>query len=169
MSLAIKRLWSCAKWFYSKWIGLQVARYRIKNSSSRVSYFDGLPLIPQRPDYNFKVHPSSGWITSGTDQRTKHIPKTEIAEPGLKVLAAIQELHQKKKPENCAKPSDNHRIWEGIQLTSFSICLSSLQLSPSRSPGLFFSITISKLFIALYSVLPVPCANDRNYLTFMGM
>jgi len=104
-----------------------------------LSHFDGLSLIPQRPDYNFKVCPSSGWITSGTDQRTKHIPKTEIAGPGLKLWAAIQGLHQKKKPDNCAKPSNNHRIWESIQLTSFFICLSSLQLSPSRSPGLYFS------------------------------
>lgn len=53
-----------------------------------LSRFDGLPLILQRLDYNFKVHPSSGWITSGTHQRTKHIPKTETTGPGLKPWAA---------------------------------------------------------------------------------
>lgn len=124
-----------------------------------LSHFDGLPLIPQRQDYNFKVRPSSGWITSGTDQRTKHIPKTEIAGPGLKPWAAIQGLHQKKKPDPCAKPSDNHRIWESVQLTSFFICLSSLQFSPSRSPGLFFSshcqtksYSLNRILFCLYLV-----------------
>lgn len=138
------------------------------------SHFDGLHFIPQRLDYNFKLHPSCGWITSGTHQRTKHISKTQTSGPGLKLWAAIQGLHKKKPPTRTWHSCQD--IWQPQHLREYSV--RSLFYLFVQAPALLFKITklglkqplLSKeLFLELESGLPLPCANDRNCLTFMGM